>query len=48
MREVGQAKTLSEFVELAGSHARKQSELVVKQTEVLTSLARKIAGSHRE
>ncbi|WP_025037483.1 phasin family protein [Bradyrhizobium sp. DOA9] len=39
VREVGQAKTLSEFVELSSSHARKQCELVLKQTEVLKLLA---------
>lgn len=46
--EVGQAKTLSEFVELSSSHARKQCELVLKQTEVLKSLARNVAKSRPE
>lgn len=46
--EVGQAKTLSEFVELSSSHARKQCELVLKQTEVLKSLARNVAKSRAE
>lgn len=45
VREVGQAKTLSEFVELSSSHARKQCELVLKQTEVLKSLAENVAKS---
>lgn len=46
--EVGQAKTLSEFVELSSSHARKQCELVLKQTEVLKSLARNVAKSRAQ
>ncbi|SCB50444.1 Phasin protein [Bradyrhizobium yuanmingense] len=38
-RELGRAKTLAELVELSGTHARKQCELVLKQTELLRSLA---------
>lgn len=48
VREVGQATTLSEFVELSSSHARKQCELVLKQTEVLKSLAENVAKSRPE
>lgn len=48
VREVGQAKTLSEFVELSSSHARKQCELVLKQTEMLNSLAENVAKSRPE
>lgn len=48
VREVGQARTLSEFVELSSSHARKQCELVLKQTEVLKSLAGNVAKSRPE
>lgn len=48
VREVGQAKTLSEFVELSSSHARKQCELVLKQTEVLKSLAENVTKSRPE
>lgn len=38
-RELGRAKTLAELVELSGTHARKQCELVLRQTELLRSLA---------
>ncbi|MBR0780623.1 hypothetical protein [Bradyrhizobium iriomotense] len=38
-RELGRANTLAELVELSGTHARKQCELVLKQTELLRSLA---------
>ncbi|MBH5401151.1 phasin family protein [Bradyrhizobium sp. CNPSo 4010] len=48
VREVGQAKTLSEFVELSSSHARKQCELVLKQTEVLKLLAQNVAKPRPE
>ncbi|MGX1324254.1 hypothetical protein AB7M17_007707 [Bradyrhizobium sp. USDA 377] len=38
-RELARAKTLAELVELSGTHTRKQCELVLKQTELLRSLA---------
>ena len=38
-RELGRARTLAELVELSSTHARKQCELVLKQTELLRSLA---------
>ena len=38
-RELGRAKTLAELVELSGTHARKQCELVLRQTKLLRSLA---------
>ncbi|UWU90580.1 hypothetical protein [Bradyrhizobium sp. CB1015] len=38
-RELGRAKTLAELVDLSGTRARKQCELVLKQTELLRSLA---------
>lgn len=38
-RELGRAKTLAELVELSSTHARKQCELVLKQTELLRSVA---------
>ena len=38
-RELGRARTLAELVELSSTHARKQCELVLKQTELLKSLA---------
>jgi phasin protein len=42
-RELGHATTFAEFVELSSTHARKQCELVLKQTELLKSLAQNIA-----
>ncbi|WP_456685906.1 phasin family protein [Bradyrhizobium sp. P5_C11_2] len=41
-RELGRARTLAELVELSSTHARKQCELVLKQTELLRSLAQKM------
>ncbi|MCP2211796.1 hypothetical protein [Bradyrhizobium diazoefficiens] len=38
-RELGRARTLAELVELSSTHARQQCELVLKQTELLRSLA---------
>ncbi|WP_247991658.1 phasin family protein [Bradyrhizobium sp. 186] len=38
-RELGGARTLAELVELSSTHARKQCELVLKQTELLRLLA---------
>ncbi|WP_314955341.1 phasin family protein [Bradyrhizobium cosmicum] len=38
-RELGRARTLAELVELSSTHARKQCELVLKQTELLRLLA---------
>jgi hypothetical protein len=38
-RELGRARTLAELVELSSTHARKQCEFVLKQTELLRSLA---------
>ncbi|SFJ87561.1 hypothetical protein SAMN05216525_14038 [Bradyrhizobium sp. Gha] len=37
--ELGRARTLAELVELSSTHARKQCELVLKQTELLKSVA---------
>jgi hypothetical protein len=42
-RELGRARSLAELVELSSTHARKQCELVLKQTELLRSLAQNIA-----
>jgi Phasin protein len=39
VRELGRARTLAELVELSSTHARKQCEFVLKQTELLRSLA---------
>lgn len=39
VRELGRARTLAELVELSSTHARRQCELVLKQTEVLRLLA---------
>jgi hypothetical protein len=36
------AKSLSEFVELSGAHARKQLEAMTAQTKELTELAQKV------
>jgi Phasin protein len=36
------ARTAAEFVELSSEHARKQCELILKQTSVLTSFARAV------
>ena len=38
-RELGRARTLAELVELSSTHARKQCELVLKQAELLKSVA---------
>jgi hypothetical protein len=38
-RELGRARTLAELLELSSTHARKQCELVLKQAELLRSLA---------
>ncbi|TYO66496.1 hypothetical protein FXV83_11185 [Bradyrhizobium hipponense] len=42
-RELGRATTFADLVELSSAHARKQCELVLKQTELLKSLAQNIA-----
>lgn len=42
-RELGRATTFADLVELSSTHARKQCELVLKQTELLKSLAQTIA-----
>jgi len=44
-RELGRARSLAELVELSSTHARKQCEMVLKQTELLRSLAQNIAKS---
>jgi hypothetical protein len=41
-----QVKTPNEFVELSTSHARKQFELIMKQTTELGSIAQKLAPPH--
>jgi hypothetical protein len=41
-------KTPTEFVELSTSHARKQSELILKQTAELVSIAQRLATSNVE
>jgi hypothetical protein len=41
-------KTPTEFSELSTSHARKQLELIVKQTAELGSIAQRLATSHVE
>lgn len=39
VRELGRARTLAELVELSSTHARRQCEFVLKQTELLRLLA---------
>ncbi|KRQ10094.1 phasin family protein [Bradyrhizobium manausense] len=41
-QELGRAKTLAELVELSATHARKQCELVLEQTELLRSVAQRM------
>ncbi|WP_271599852.1 phasin family protein [Bradyrhizobium sp. CCBAU 45384] len=41
-QELGRAKTLAELVELSATHARKQCELVLEQTELLRSAAQRM------
>jgi Phasin protein len=47
-RELSGARTLSDWVELSSSHARKQCELVLQQARLLKSLARNATGSGAE
>ena len=47
-RELSRARTLSEWIELSSSHARKQCELVPQQVEVLKSLTRNATTSDGE
>jgi Phasin protein len=47
-RELSSARTLSEWVELSSSHARRQCELVLEQARLLKSLARNATRSGAE
>lgn len=47
-RELSGARTLSDWVELSSSHARRQCELVLQQARLLKSLARNATGSGAE
>ena len=47
-RELSGARTLSEWVELSSSHARRQCDLVLQQARLLKSLARNATGSGAE
>jgi len=42
-RELARAKTAAEFVELSGAQARKNCELMLKQADVMKSLAQAVA-----
>jgi hypothetical protein len=47
-RELAGATTAAEFVELSGTQARKQCELILKQASSLMSLAQTITKSSAE
>jgi hypothetical protein len=47
-RVLSGARTLSEWVELSSSHARRQCDLVLQQARLLKSLARNATGSGAE
>ncbi len=47
-RELLDAKTLSDFVELSTAHARKQFETMTEQTKELAALAQKVATDTAE